>query len=480
MSAWWRRLQGGRIGKIALYGSSRAFVEGVIGVRGVLLAGVLGPKAFGIWALFRLILAYGNFAGLGLLRGMELEISKERASSDTARQWAWGRTAAGCTLAIFGGVALATVIASGVVGEPWLRTLLWAVAAGLLLERFWFYGLSFLRVAGSLREFALLELAQALAQLVLTLTLGYLFGLDGALIGFVLAMAATFLLLRGRAPLWPELNRTRLKAMLAVGVPLSVSQLLSAMLATVDRLVVGAWLGFTALGQYAFAVSVASLGVSAALVVQTVVFPDLYRRLDSEGAAGITREHLDQTIRPFVLFLTPIVGAGVLALGLVVTLLLPQYEAAMRPAAAFVFTGIAQGVVGLAMVAVIASGRQRSLPLFSAAALAVNAALATGTLALGFGMVGLAAGAVVARLLYAAGVIVLVAGKAEAAPLRVAMSILWPIAWCAAATTLVAHLLPPVDLVSCLLALACYLVAITPVLLALAAYLRRRLRIRRA
>lgn len=468
-----QRLAGGRLGRIALYGSSRSLVEALIGVRGILLAGVLGPLAFGVWALFRLILTYGNFAGLGLLRGLELEVARVPKGEGHGRRQAWGRTAAGCVLVIFGVVALAALAAAGLVREPWLRQLLAAVAAGLLLERLWFYGLSFMRASGSLRHFAMLELAQATAQLVLTLGLGYLFGLGGAFVGFALANLVALLLLRGRAPLRPELNLARLKAMLAVGLPLSLTQLLSAMLATVDRIVVAAWLGLAALGQYAFAVSVASLGVSAALVVQTVVFPDVYGRLDREGAPAITREHLERTIRPFALLLAPLVGAGALVLGLVIARLLPQYEAAVQPAAVFVFTGIAQGIVSLAMVAVVAARRQHVLPLFTLAALAVNAGLATATLALGFGMVGLATGAVVARLLYAAGVIMLVAHGAGAAPLPTAVRILWPVAWCAAATALVSGVVPPRDLASCAAALACYLAALAPVLVTLARAFRR-------
>jgi O-antigen/teichoic acid export membrane protein len=440
-----------------------------------LLAVVLGPVSFGVWALFRLIFTYSNFAGLGLLRGLELEVAKGTAKHDHSSREAWGRTAAGCVLLIYGSIAALLLGASALVTEPWLRELLWAVAAGLLLQRLWGYGLTFMRASGSFREFALLEIFQAMAQLILTLALGYLFGLSGAFAGFTLAILGTLMLLRGRAPLRPELNWPRLKSMLAVGLPLSMSQFLSAMLATVDRLVVGAWLGLAALGQYAFGVSVASVGLSAALVVQTVVFPDVYGRLEREGVTAITREHLERTIRPFVLVLSPLAGAGVIGLSVIVTRLLPQYEAAMQPAAVFVFTGIASGVNSLAMVAVVASSRQSVLPLFTLAALAVNAGLACATLALGFGMVALASGAVVARLLYAAGVVMLIAHSAGIAPLRAAMRVLWPVAWCIVATALVSSLVPPRDLASCIIALSWYLVAVSPVVLAFGRNWRQRL-----
>ncbi len=462
------RLRESRIGRIVIYGSTRSVGEALLGLRGVLLAGLLGPEAFGIWALFRMVLTYGNFAGLGLVRGLELEVAKTRADRDGARRIPWGRTAVGCELVIFGSVAILALIAGVMTGTPWLRQLLWAVAAGLLPDRLWAYCLTYLRAAGSLRDFALLELLQVVAQIVLTLTLAQFFGLDGAFAGFALALASLLLAVRSRVPLRPQLERARVEVMLAVGLPLSATQLLSAMLATVDRLAVGAWLGLAALGQYAFAVSVASLGVTAALVVQTVVFPDVYGRLEREGASEVNRKHLDRTIRTFALVLAPLAGAGVLVLGLVIARLLPQYTAALQPASVFVFAGVAQGVVGLCMVSVVAGRRQKVLPLFTLAALVANAASAYATLALGYGMAGLAIGAVVARLIYAGGVVALVAAGAAMHPVATAVKVLWPIAWCAGAIAVVSGLIPVRDLTSCALALASYLALLGPIYVALA------------
>ena len=385
----------------------------------------------------------------------------------------WGRTAVGCVLAIFGSVSILALIVGGLTVEPWLRQLLWAVAAGLLLERLWAYCLTYVRASGSLRHFALFEFVQVVAQIVFTLALARLLGLDGAFAGFALALMR-FAPGGGRpgAAAAPAGSRKDC-GHAGRGPAAQRSQLLSAMLATVDRLVVGVWLGLAALGQYAFAVSVASLGVSAALVVQTVVFPDVYRRLAREGA-GVTRNILTERSDTFALVLAPLAGVGVLLFGLVVARLLPQYDDAVQPASVFVFTGVAQGVIGLCMVAVVAGRRQKVLPLFTLAALAVNAASACATLALGFGMVGLAVGAVVARLLYAGGVVMLVAAGAGMAPLATAVKALWPIAWCTGAVAVVSELIPVHDLASFALALAFYLALISPIYVALARILLSR------
>ena len=52
-------------------------------------------------------------------------------------------------------------------------------------------------------------------------------------------------------------------------------------------------------------------------------------------------------------------------------------------------------------------------------------------LSVGLGLAGLAAGALLGRLGYAFGVIWLIARTADLAAARTALSVLWPIAWCA-------------------------------------------------
>ncbi|HEX6010976.1 MAG TPA: oligosaccharide flippase family protein [Geminicoccaceae bacterium] len=462
-----KHLPTGRLGRMAFYGSSRSVVEGLFGVRGVLLAGLLGPQLFGIWALFRLTSTYSTFIGLGLLRGLELEVAKARAPEEAAVREAWGRTAAGCTLALFGLLALLAAGAAGVVDEPWLREMLWAAAAGLLFERLWFYGLNYLRASGSLRGFAVLELAQAGAQVALTLGLAYLFGLTGAFAGFVLANLLALALLVGRVPLRPAFDPDRLRAMLSVGVPLSLTMFLGTLATTVDRFILGAMLGLEALGQYAFGVSAAALGLSAAMIVRTVVFPDLYGRLGTEGAAAVNLAHLDETIRPFVLLLAPLVGAVALTFGPLAALALPQFVAAAQPAGVFVFTGVAHGVVSLAVLGVVAASQQRVLPLLTLGALALNAGLAFAALSLGLGLIGMAAGAVVGRLVYASATVMLVARAANAAPIRTAASTLWPIVWCAVVAASVNLWRAPTDLPTLAAALGVYLLGVLPVLLAL-------------
>ena len=75
---------GGLLRRVAGYSAMRGSAEALLGLRGILLATLLGPAAFGSWALLRLATRYAALAGVGVFRGLEVELlqaSDDRAAS---------------------------------------------------------------------------------------------------------------------------------------------------------------------------------------------------------------------------------------------------------------------------------------------------------------------------------------------------------------------------------------------------------------
>jgi hypothetical protein len=75
-----RQAQGHLLRRLAAYAVSRSTTEAMLGLRGVLLAVLLGPAAFGTWALLRLAMRYSALAGISVYRGLELELLQRRSS----------------------------------------------------------------------------------------------------------------------------------------------------------------------------------------------------------------------------------------------------------------------------------------------------------------------------------------------------------------------------------------------------------------
>ncbi|MDQ2768011.1 MAG: hypothetical protein M3Y30_12745, partial [Gemmatimonadota bacterium] len=123
----------GRGRRIVLYAATRGTTEGMRSLRGLLLAVVLGPRAFGIWTLFRIVMRYTPLSGLGVQRGLELEIVQERALGNEeahARAEISARTTLGWILATALATSVAALVASLVTTDPAWRMALRAVSLG--------------------------------------------------------------------------------------------------------------------------------------------------------------------------------------------------------------------------------------------------------------------------------------------------------------------------------------------------------------
>lgn len=463
---------GGRFRRVALYGASRTVVEALFGIRGIALAAVLGPALFGIWTLFRLTLRYGALLALGVFRGLELKVSDPRNASIDARR-SWGRVTAGYVIGVYGACGVVAGAVSLGLESP-IRETVWAGGIGLLVERLWMYAASYLRAEGQLRRYAVLELLQAASSLALTASMAVFWGLPGAYTGFLLAMVGGIALLGRSVPLRPLHSREKLRELLRIGMPLSLSTVGTILLTTVDRWVVAGMEGTVTLGLYGFAVAVSGLGASAAWVVRTVVFPEVYARAHRDGGEAAAASHLVETVLPTAMLLPPLLGLVGIALGPVVAIAAPQYLEVLPVARLFVFTGVGAGFVTLGTLSYVATDRQRLLPVLTFAGLVGNAGLAVFALEAGYGLSGVALGALVSRSLTGASVVAISVSKAKIQRSgALLVQLLWPLAWCATVVWFVGRWQTGVDIPSTAAAMAVYVLALAPILPSAWAAVRR-------
>lgn len=390
----------GRLRRIIGYGAARAAVEALLGLRGVALAALLGPSALGLWSLLRVVAQYLVVAGLGVQRGLEVEAAAHRGGQRRAVAERYAAAGNAFVLVAHGALTVLALIMACLTEDPAWRVILAGVAATAVLERLWFHATTFLRAQGGVREFALVELAHAALQLIVPLALALLWGLDGAILGLAVAYGGGLALMWGRVPLRPVWCWASTRTMIRLGLPVTVGVLLQLLLGSVDRLVLAAVSGVELLGQYAFAVSVASIGAAGGFVVRTAVFPEIFHAA-RHGTQAAWVSDLERLLVSFAWALSLLLGCLSLGIEPLVGRWLPDYAAAVPAARIYVFTGVAQGLIALAMLGIQAADRQRQIPPLTVLAVLVGAALAWLALQLGLGLAGVAATSLATRLAYA-------------------------------------------------------------------------------
>jgi O-antigen/teichoic acid export membrane protein len=449
--------------RLAGYALSRGATEAMLAARGILLAILLGPVAFGTWAILRLVMRYSALSAISVYRGLELELLQEGIRPNAQRVAAGA--ALGFVLALSGLLAGLALSASYVVADPELRLVLRAFAAASLTEAVYGYTLVCIRVRGDLRRYAMLEAGTSALHLLCAVGLAWSWGLSGAFLGLVLSHLLGIAIASRWVELQPRIDQSSVRRMLRVGFPLVLTMAAGILLATADRWIVALWGGPEMLGYYAFAGSATTVAVALAMVVRNVVFPQVYGDAASQGAAPALRSHLDRILLPYARMLPPVLGTLALVLTPVIAATIPAYAEAIAPARLFLLAGAAMGLVSIASIGAVAAGEQRRLPWYAGTALALTCGLSVVALMEGQGLGGVAGATFAGHLLFAALVLRLNVQEAGISnPERLLLAVLLPLVWCTAAVWISGRFFSGLDPRSAAQALGVYLLLLLPLL----------------
>jgi O-antigen/teichoic acid export membrane protein len=244
-----------------------------------------------------------------------------------------------------------------------------------------------------------------------------------------------------------------------------VSLVLGYALATADRLIVASTGDVSLLGLYGFAFSLAGLAGSLSWIIRTVIYPDVYAGAAIQGEGPALREHLTKTVLPFSWILSVLLGFGAVLLGPFVAILVPEYLGAIPAARLLLFMGVTAGFEGLGVLGIVAAGRQRYLPIFSAGALILNVVLSITALRSGFGLVGVAGAALISNLGFGLAALGLVCRLSQMErPGRFLLRVVFPVLWCTVGSSAIGQLRPGLGIAYSCISAGLFLLVILPLL----------------
>ncbi len=392
---------------LPLFAIATALDQGGRLVLNLAAAVVLGPADFGAWVVLTLLLQYAVFLALGIPNGAGREIPRALGAGDTAAADETEDIASGGILAtglLAGAAALvvAPLAIGDAVGVDGSTLGLLAVAVFLqqafLLEQVLFR--SRLRFRPASVQLAVQGAAAPVVGIALLLA-GW--GIDGLLLARVavivvaLAMAGRTLARRPR----PRWDPARLRALMAIGLPLLAAGILLVLLVTVDRWIVLALLGREALGVY----GLVGLAASSLLLVPTMISQQFYPRLAYAHGEGRDGAALLRLARGQGLLAGTLTGLAALAVAVAawfgIPAALPAYDEAIEPILV-VLVGMVAYSTGSAYGNLLSLwDRQRYHLAIQAVVLTIAVVLGIGLVGLGWGIMGPAVATASAMVAYA-------------------------------------------------------------------------------
>lgn len=368
----------------------------------LIVARWVGPEEFGVWNALQLLLIYGVLVSLGVPNGMNRNVPIHRGQGDA-------KTVAEVLQASFWMVLLVNVAVGGVVSiasiwQPisYQISLLWMGGLFISWQLYQYFQLS-LKAQGLFHKMSQQQFIFAFLLPLIVLPAAYIWRVPGFILGqiIVTALLCVIIAKMGSLSLRFVWNGSIIKQLIASGWPIMLAGLVYSLLTTVDRWIIGAFIGLEALGYYTLPI----LCLSVFRLLPSVISQQMYPRMAYQyGKTGQKQALVPLIKRQTILSASitwPILLAVYWILPWIVPLALPEYSPGIKPAQYL--------LLGLAMMPFSSGignflntvGKQNYYLAVQVAALLCSVILNTTFVQLGWGIIGVGLGSAITFAFYA-------------------------------------------------------------------------------
>jgi O-antigen/teichoic acid export membrane protein len=391
---------------LARYSAARYAAEGLLLLRGLLLARILGPAAFGLWSQMKLALLFLPYTKLGTGEALLREVPFAEGGGDGVRAERIRRAVFAFDLLVSGLIAAGFVLGllslregTGDVREAWFL-----LAVVFLASQLYWFAQVRLRAEKRFGQVGRIVAGAAFLSTVAGVPAAWRFGLRGFLIACALAYLVAVLPPLGGP--WsfprPRWDAPVVREMIGIGWPIALSSALLLLLWNVDKLAVWVLLPRASLGIYALGTYLSVPVLLVAEAVSVVLYPRLMERYGATGDPAALAGYVTRPTRLLAYWCAPLLAVLFLCVHLPIVWLLPRYAPAVVPARILIAALFFPLVARMSQVLLVAVNRQVSLARRVALSVVVAAAVAAVAILAGHGLVGAAAGATAGFITYSA------------------------------------------------------------------------------
>ena len=365
-------------------------------VRGFVIARLLDPSLYGYFSGLSLIFLYNAQGHLGILHGMNRNLSLARGAKDFQSFEDIKNNAVSAIIILSFIISIGIVLYSIVKATYYPSYIIWGIRiyaiVGILYHMEYIYH-SLLRVDHRFVEINISRIIFASSNFILAVLLIYLFGFYGVLVGLLASMAIQnlYLFFKGKFNLKFRVNFTMIRELIRIGAPISFTYLITVILNSIDRIIIIRFLSPAELGFYGIGLAFSSeflLRIPDA--ISYVVYP---RILEEYGKSRNTASLLKLFQAPSLVIaciMSVAIGLLFLVIGYVITYLLPSYVPAIQVTKILVFSLFFISINQIAVRVMIATNRTRIVMAFQGMAIVVNLVASYLAVKAGMGISGVA------------------------------------------------------------------------------------------
>lgn len=366
--------------------------QGILMLRGFIIAHVLGPSLYGLWSLLRACFSSGIVLGLGSTSAMLRQVpwNEGRGRSDenpilkqSCLTW----------LILVSGLIPPTVFVltlTGHISSYQVELRLASLVFVLYMIRM--FVSSKLTSERNIILLSKMNIVYAVLNGVFGISLVFIWEINGLLIGMVLAMVIMFLHLirRNHLSLRLTLDLPVLFRLMTIGFPILILSMTFLLIQNVDKLIVFFMLGTVHAGYFGLASFMTELIAHIPGALSVVLLPRIMRRLGQDNDRKQVEKYFTKPIWTLSCFMPVLLGLIHINLDIPIVYLLPEYLPSVEILRIFVLGLFFFSIWGLARNLLVSFDKQSQLLMAVLCFLALGAIVDITVIKMGFGINGVA------------------------------------------------------------------------------------------
>jgi O-antigen/teichoic acid export membrane protein len=382
----------------SMLAGSRYVFQSIAMIRGFVIATVLGPSLYGFWSLIMTSFFSAWSLSLGSLSAMVRQVPLNKGRGRDGENVAIAQTCLTWMIVIFSTVALVILLATFTKAVVSYRSEIRLACLVSIVYAVWYFVHSKLASERKIKLLSKLNVVYAFLNAVFGVSLLFVFGINGLLLGMLLALGVLigWLIKRKHLSLKLKLDQRLLFKLMRIGFPIMILNMTFLLVRSIDKFIVFYLLGATETGYYGLASFIGEVMKHIPGALSVVIFP---RAMYVMGKTNDRREIEKYYFKP-VSVLTKVIpillGLIYINIDLPIIYLLPQYEPSIDILKVFTLGLFFFSVWGIPRDLLVTFNKQKQL-LACVLVLLVLVVLADFIVVyLGFGVLGVAIASIVA------------------------------------------------------------------------------------
>lgn len=375
------------------YSGVQYFSQFILGIRGFIIAKFLGPSLYGVWTMFKTLIATTKYSSLGTSYAMTRDVPYNIGTNKSENNVILQKNVLSMRVMISTIACLILFILSFTKKYKGYQVEIVILGMVYIIQNIYNYIQEKLKSETKIITLSKYDLAFAILNTLFGISLLFFLRISGLLFGMFLSYVVLLIaaMKKEEIALSFGFQKSSLFSLIKTGMPIMMIYVSFYLMNNIDKIFVFAFLGSTLTGYYGLASFISAIVNYIPATITTVLFPRMMQKLGRTKSRKAIEEYFSKPIFIISLLMPVILGIFYILIDLPIIYLLPKYIPAIDAIRVLILTLFFPSILFIPINILIAFNKQKMYMIISFFLILFQAALQYHGIKLGYGITGVAA-----------------------------------------------------------------------------------------